>query len=128
MLNGNVINDTQTATFVAGKAITSGPFTAVTVGKDGAETCTSATVPMGLTLVEADDPIAVGDDVSVLIKDCGVWKAGATFAAGDLLASDDNGCAVKATTGKFILAVALEAAAAEGQPVSVQIVKAGYSA
>ena len=66
--------------------------------------------------------------MTVQIKEQGVWTSGGAFAAGDLLASDASGRAVKAASGKFVLAVALEAASAEGETVKVQITKSGYAA
>ena len=70
--------------------------------------------------------IAVGDDITVQIKDIGLWKTGAAVAAGANLMSNADGKAVTATTGKFILAVALEAATAADQVIRVQICKAGF--
>lgn len=126
MYNGSVINCSPTIVMQAGTAITAGPYTAVAVSEGSVVSATASTVPFGLTLAEAEDAIAAGEDVTVQIKDCGKWKAGAAFAAGALLTSDANGCAVEATAGKFALAVALEAATAANQVVNVQIVKAGY--
>ena len=85
-------------------------------------------IPAGLLIAETDKDVAVGDDVTVQVKDIGLWQSGGTFDAGDPLASDDTGCAVKAAAGKFILGFALEASTAAGQPVSVQITKSGYAA
>ena len=59
-------------------------------------------------LRELVDKKLIPEDVTVQVKDISKWKAGGDFAAGDFLTSDANGAAVKATTGKFILAVALE--------------------
>ena len=52
--------------------------------------------------------------------------AAALKAYGDELAVGTGGKAVKATSGAFIVGIALEAATQAGQRIAVQIVKAGY--
>ena len=81
---------------------------------------------VGLLIPETEDSVAAGDDVTVQVKDIGLWTVGAAVDAGALLMSDANGKAVAATAGKFVLAQALEAATAAGQVIHVQIIKAGY--
>lgn len=126
--NGTTINDSATFTAEAG-AVIAGPFMALAFDKDGKLIpATDTTVPLGLTVAETDEKLATGEDVTVQIKEQGVWTSGGAFAAGDLLASDASGHAVKAASGKFVLAVALEAASAEGETVKVQITKSGYAA
>jgi hypothetical protein len=126
--NGTVINDSPTFVAAAGAAITTGPFTAVAFSKGSFIASTSSTVPFGITVAETDNPVAVGDDVTAQIKDISAWKAGGTFAAGDALACDDTGCAIKAAAGKYVLGYALEEATAAGQVVRVQITKSGIVA
>lgn len=70
----------------------------------------------------------MGDDLTVQIKDIGIWLSGGAITAGAELTSDADGKAVAATSGSFITAVALSEATKAGQRVSVQIVKAGYKA
>ena len=94
-------------------------FAVSVVGTAGAEA-------VGLIIAESEAAIASGDDVTVQVKDIGLWIAGAAVNAGAMLMSDANGKAVTATAGKFILAQALEAATAAGQAIHVQIIKAGY--
>ena len=127
MYNSTIINDSATVVARAGADITTGPFTAAAF-KDGALVGADGTlIPFGITIAETNDTVAKGEDVTVQVKDISKWKAGGDFAAGDFLTSDANGAAVKATAGKFILAVALESGVA-GQIVDVQIVKAGFAA
>ena len=126
MFNGTVINDSATICAPVKTAIKTGPFTAVSLGSGGAVPCNDTLIPMGLTIAETPESLAVGEDVHVQVKDIGVWKSGAAFAAGDLLASDATGLAVKAAAGKFILGVALEDCSAKGQAVKVQITKLGF--
>lgn len=124
--NGSIINDSATFSATAGAEI-AGPFIAVAFGTDGRViTATDTAVPLGLTVAETEEKTAAGEGVTVQVKDMSVWTAGGAFAAGDLLASDASGHAVKAASGKFALAVALEAASAEGDVVKVQITKSGY--
>ena len=78
------------------------------------------------TSINPSPTIAAGADVTVQVKDIGLWKTGAAVKAGAELMADATGKAVTATAGKFILAVALEAATAADQIIQVQICKAGY--
>ena len=126
MFNGTVINDSATICAPVKTEIKTGPFTAVALGSGGAVPCNDTLVPVGLTIAETPNTVPVGNDVNVQVKDIGVWKGGAVFAAGDPLASDAEGLAVKATDGKFILGFALEDCAAKGQAVKVQITKSGF--
>lgn len=80
---------------------------------------------LGIILPE-NDVIPAGEEVTVQIKDIGIWAAGGAIAIGDELTSDANGCAVKATTGNFITAIALTEALDAGTLVKCQFIKAGY--
>lgn len=126
MFNGTVINDSATICAPVKTEIKTGPFTAVALGSGGAVPCNDTLVPVGLTIAETPNTVPVGNDVNVQVKDIGVWKGGAAFAAGDPLASDATGLAVKAAAGKFILGFALEDCSAKGQTVKVQITKSGF--
>lgn len=123
--NGTIINDSPTFVGQAGAAIT-GPFLLVAFQNSKLVPATSSLVPFGVTIAETPEDVAAGDDVHVQIKEQTVCLAGAEFAAGDLLASDDNGKVIKATAGKFIFGVALEAGETDA-PVRVQITKSGYA-
>ena len=126
MFNGTVINDSATICAPVKTEIKTGPFTAVALGSGGAVPCNDTLVPVGLTIAETPNAVPVGNDVNVQVKDIGVWKGGAAFAAGDPLASDATGLAVKAAAGKFILGFALEDCSGKGQTVKVQITKSGF--
>lgn len=126
MFNGSVTNDSATIVMPAKAAVTGGAFTAVSAASGGVSPCTDALIPMGVTIAEMPANVPIGGDVHVQVKDIGMWKGGAAFAAGDPLASDAEGLAVKATDGKFILGFALEDCAAKGQAVKVQITKSGF--
>lgn len=125
--NGTTVNCSPTICAAAKSVYTGGPYKAVAYEDGQIVACTDTLTPAGLTITETSDTIPAGDDVHFQIKDIGVWKAGGTFSAGDALASDANGCAVKAAAGAYILGYALETCAAEGQVIPVQITKSGYA-
>lgn len=128
MYNGSIINPSPTIIAPAGEAITSGPFSAVAFNNNGLfVTAKKGSVPAGILVAEEEDSIAVGDEITAQINDISFWKAGAAIVTGALLTSDNEGLAVTAATGDFILGVALEAADAKGQVIKVQITKSGYA-
>lgn len=111
------INDSATLCGEAADAIA--PLTAVRFDSNGKlATAGAGELCIGIALA-TDDNCKAGDTVHVQIKEAGLWIAGGTFAAGDLLAADASGKAVKATTGTA-LAIALEAGKAE-KPAKVLI-------
>ena len=126
MFNGSVINESATLCLPAKSAIKTGRFTAVSLDGGGVVPCNGTLIPMGLTIAETPDALGAGDDVHMQVKDVGMWTGGVAFLAGDPLASDANGRAVKATAGSFIFGFALEDCAANGQAVRVQITKSGF--
>lgn len=128
MYNGSIINPSATVIAPAGAVITSGAFTAVAFDNAGSfVTAKKSSIPFGILVAEEDDDIAIGDEITAQIKDISFWKAGASVTAGALLTSDNDGLAVTAAAGDFILGVALEAADAKGQVIKVQITKSGYA-
>lgn len=128
MFNGSVISFSPTIIAPAGATITSEPFTAVAFDNAGAFiTAKKGSIPVGIIVADEEDVIAIGDEITAQVKDISVWKAGAAFATGALLIADNEGLAVTATAGDFILGVALEAADAKGQVVKIQITKSGYA-
>ena len=80
---------------------------------------------IGIALANSEE-VKAGDQLHVQIKDIGFWKTGAAVAAGAELAANAAGKAITATSGAFIMAIALEAASAADAIIKVQIVKAGY--
>ena len=125
---GTTINSSPTITGKAAATIADGAFLAAAFDKDGTiEVAKADAGALGIFIAETDN-IKAGADVTVQVKDIGLWKTGASVKAGAELMSDANGKAVTATAGKFVLAVALEAATAADQIIQVQICKAGYKA
>lgn len=70
-------------------------------------------------------PDAAGKAASVAIAGVSKVVAGAAFEEGVLLGSDSSGKAVTATSGEYILARAVEQAAADGDIVAVQLIISG---
>ena len=125
--HGTGINDSPTIVGKAAAAITGGAFLAAKLTTSGIAVAGAGEAAVGIFIPETESP-AAGEDVTLQVKDIGLAMTGAAVDAGDLLASDANGKLIKATSGKFILAVALETATATNQVISVQICKAGYAA
>lgn len=124
--HGTGINNSATITAKAAADITDGAFLAATLTKDGVSIAKAGEAAMGILLAETDDTKA-GAYVNIQVKDIGLAKTGGEVSAGDLLASDETGRLVKATSGAFVIGVALETALAN-QVIPVQICKAGYAA
>lgn len=125
---GTSINESAVISAKAGAAISNGAMLAAAMGSTGtvAPVGTAGAEAVGVIIPETDAAVAAGDDVTVQVKDIGLWIVGAAVNAGAMLMSDANGKAVTATAGKFILAQALESATAANQVIHVQIIKAGY--
>lgn len=126
---GTIINDSPTVAGIAAADLTGAEFLAAKFDSDGkiVKASTAGENALGILGAEEGNRKA-GETVSVQIKECGLWKAGAAVAAGAELTTDANGKCVTATTGNFITAIALEAATAADEVIKVQIIKAGYKA
>ena len=81
---------------------------------------------VGLFIASTPDNVAAGEDVTIQIKDVGLWVTGAAVLAGAEVAVNAAGQAITAAANAFIVGIALETATAAGQIIKVQIVKAGY--
>lgn len=125
MYNGTAINDSATIVAAASAAISGGEFLAAKFTSGKIAKCgVSGESAMGI-IIPGQDSLAEGDDITIQIKDIGYWKCAAVINAGSELMTDANGCAIVATSGGFILAIALEAGVS-GQIIKVQIAKLGY--
>ena len=124
MFIGQTANLSPTHVFTVATALTGGAFTAVTLGENGVKTCAAGEVPIGILTAETELPQAVGEDVNVQILGGAKWIAGAALKAGDLLAAGADGKAIKATSGAFVFAQALSAAAV-GEAAEVLIIRGG---
>lgn len=122
---GSTINESATVTFKAKAELKGNQGLALALNDGKLELPTAGANVLGLSLFTNDDAKA-GDSLTVQVKDIGKWIAGGVVAAGDELAVDAAGKAVKAAEDKFIVGIALSAAAAAGTVISVQLTKSGY--
>lgn len=126
---GSTINDSPTINGKATAAIANGAFLAVAFdGNGGVVKAGAGANAIGILIDETPENVSAGGDVTIQIKDIGLWRVGAAVAKGAELSCDANGKAITAATGKFITAVALDAATAADQIIRVQICKSGYKA
>ena len=126
---GTSINESPTVVYPAGEALNDARGIAVALQSNGTVKKAGAGANvLGIAIIETDDSVAIGDDVDVQIKDIGKWVAGAAITPGAELASDANGKAIPASSGDFIVGVALSGATKAGTWVKVQINKSGYKA
>ena len=124
---GTTINDSPTVVLPANAAITGAQCKAAVVTSGKVKVADTAGVEvLGLIPLSEDENITSGADVTVQIKDIGLWEAGEAIAIGDALMTSSAGKAMKATAGKYIVGYALTAAAAAGTRISVQVTKSGY--
>lgn len=124
---GTTINDSPVIAGVAAAAITGAEFLAVKFDDNGkiVKASTAGENVLGLLGAEMGEYKA-GENVSVQIKECGLWKTGGAVAAGAELAVDANGKCKEAGAGDYVLAIALESATEAGEVIKVQIVKSGF--
>ena len=127
MYLNSIIDQSPTRVFKVATALTGGQFTVVKLGENGVATAGANDVPVGVLTAETELPQAVGEDVNVQIVGSSMAYVGEAVKAGDLLAAGADGKLVKATSGKFIFARALENAAAN-VVAHIQILNAGYAA
>lgn len=78
---------------------------------------------MGIALITNDEAVKAGVDVDIQIRDNGMAIVGGAVAKGDPLAVDANGKLVKAASGQFVIATALEAAQAADIIIRIAITK-----
>ena len=120
------INDSPVITGKATAAINNGAFLAVKFdGNGGIVLAGAGENALGLLIATTPEKVAAGEDVTVQIKDIGLWKTGGAVAAGAELTSGTNGAAVTAAAGNYVTAIALESATVAGKVIKVQIVKSG---
>ena len=88
-------------------------------------------IPVGIALIDAgvndisgkdSGNVNAGDDIAIQIKDIGVVLAGGAIKRGQEVAAGANGKAAVASTGNYVLGIALDNAA-EGEYLNIQIAK-----
>lgn len=78
---------------------------------------------IGVGIITNAEESKVGEDVDIQVKEIGLGRAGAAITKGAELAADANGNLVAATSGNFVIGIALDDAAAAGKYVRMQLVK-----
>ncbi len=123
----SAINSSPVIALLAGTVLTAPAMLALGYDADGnAVLPTAGGVVAGIAAADTGD-IKKGDCVTVANKDTVLWIAGEAVKAGDELACNAEGKAVKATAGQFIVGIAVSIAEA-GNPCYAHIVNAGYKA
>ncbi len=123
---GTSINESPTIVLPAGEEIQDARGIALVI-KEGAVVKPDAGANIiGISVIETEDMVVQGEDITVQIKDIGKWVAGEEIVIGTELATNAEGKAVAASEGDFIVAVALSNAIEAGSWVKVQIIKGGY--
>lgn len=123
---GTTINSSPTVVFPAGADISGARCVALALSDGKLVLPEAGAMALGISIGETDEDVAAGTDIDIQIKDIGKWMAGEAIAVGDELMTDAAGKAVKAASGKFVMGVALTAAATAGSLVQVQLAKMGY--
>ena len=124
---GDSINASPTIAERAGAAILGGAGLAVKYDANGCIVpCATAGEPaLGVIIMQQGD-VAVGDSVTVQIKDVATCVSGGAVSKGALVAVNASAQAVAAEAGDFAIGMALSGASAAGQMVQVQICKCGF--
>lgn len=124
---GDSINASPTIAERAGAAIPGGAGLAVKYDANGCIVpCATAGEPaLGVIIMQQGD-VAVGDSVTVQIKDVATCVSGGAVSKGALVAVNASAQAVAAGAGDFAIGMALNGASAAGQMVQVQICKCGF--
>lgn len=123
---GTATNSSPYLAAPAAATIEKGKNHFVTLGENGVSLATAGAAAVGILLPDTEDKVAAGECVTVQIKDRTLIQTGGTITAGDPVASDATGCAVKAEAEKFIVGYAMESATAAGQIIHIQITKSGF--
>lgn len=124
---GDSINASPTLAERAGAAIPGGAGLAVKYDANGCIVpCATAGEPaLGVIIMQQGD-VAVGDIVTVQIKDVATCVSGGAVSKGALVAVNASAQVVAAGAGDFAIGMALSGASAAGQMVQVQICKCGF--
>ena len=119
------INTSSTITFPAGKELSEVHAKAVKLTEEGLMLPENGEEAVGIVLITEDETYQKGEDITIQVKDIGVWKAGAELSAGALLAADAEGFCQEAAAGQWVLGRALTPAQAKGDIIRVQLIHAG---
>ncbi len=123
---GSSINESPTVVFPAGEKLENARGIALGLNGNKVMKPAAGAHVVGISLIETDEIVETGRDIDIQVKDIGKWVAGEEISIGTELATDDDGKAVAAKAGDFIVGVALSSAEKAGTWIKVQIIKAGY--
>lgn len=123
---GNSINESPAIVLPAGNELKDARGIALAIENGAVVKPAAGANVIGLSIIETDETVKAGADVDIQVKDIGKWVAGEEITVGTELATDNDGKAVAAKDGDFIVAVALSGASKAGTWIKVQIIKAGY--
>lgn len=123
---GTTINESAVIVLQAGTDIENPQGIALSVDTNGKAVLPSAGAnAIGIALF-SNDPVSVGSDINIQIKEIGKMVAAEAINVGDEISVNAAGKAVKAKEGDFILGIALTKASAAGSIFEIQITKSGY--
>ena len=119
------INTSATIVAPAGAEITSVIGKAIKFDASGNAVLasTAGEAVMGIAVLTHADKVAVGEDITIQVKEIGKAVAGAAIKKGAELAVAADGTLKEAAEGQFVIATALQAATGAGQIINVQITK-----
>lgn len=117
------INNSATIVEKAGAAISDVRGKAVKYSSGNVVLCGAGEAAIGVGILTNDEATASGADVDIQVKDIGMVLTGGAVAKGAELASDANGKLVTASGGDYVIAVAMEAAAAANTYIKAQMCK-----
>lgn len=123
---GTSINESPTIVLPAGEKIEAARGIALAIQDGAVVKPQKGAHVIGLAIIETDETVEKGTGVDIQIKDIGKWVAGEAITVGTELTADENGKAVAASEGDFIVGIALSNATQAGTWIQVQIIKAGY--
>lgn len=123
---GTSINESPTIVLPAGEKIEGARGIALAIQDGAVVKPQKGAHVIGLAIIETDETVEKGTGVDIQIKDIGKWVAGEAITVGTELTADENGKAVAASEGDFIVGIALSNATQAGTWIQVQIIKAGY--
>lgn len=121
-----VINQSPTICGTLGADVPAGKHKAVQYAADGTLLlATNGENAVGVLLSTTDDDAKKGDEVTFLIRDIGLMETGGAVAIGDLVTVDENGRAIKATTGSAVFGRAFSTAEGADYTIGVNIIASG---
>lgn len=125
-MNTAVINESATYALPAGQALEGAAYRALALDDGALKWPDKGAVAFGIAPGSCPDAVKAGEYMTVQIKDIGYWVAGGAFACGAELATDEDGMAVAASAGDYVMGVAITGASGAGAIAEVQITKSGY--